>query len=113
MQHNALVGRLISQPVMTLKDDNHFCRFTVAELKQRSGNQTKIEFFAFDAVARYLTEKCLVGDTVSVDFTITNAQYECDGVNHHGYLFQARMVEFMAAGKKRREQGSLHTGQGR
>ncbi|EMB6256247.1 hypothetical protein K1Y38_24460 [Serratia marcescens] len=113
MQHNALVGRLITQPVFVVKDDTRFCRFTVAELRKRSGNQTKIEFTAFDAVASHIADKCLVGDTVSINFTITNAVYESDGVNHHGYRFQATLVEFVAAGKQRREQESQRIGQGR
>ncbi len=57
MQHNALVGRLITQPVVVVKDDTRFCRFTVAELRKRSGNQTKIEFTAFDAVASHIADK--------------------------------------------------------
>lgn len=85
MQHNALVGRLMTQPVMVVKDDTQYCRFAVAELRKRGGNQTKLEFIAFDYVAKHITENCLVGDTVSVDFTITNTMYETDGVNHHGY----------------------------
>ncbi|MBH3259194.1 hypothetical protein I5P78_22580 [Serratia marcescens] len=115
MQHNALVGRLITQPVVVVKDDTRYCRFTVAELRKRSGNQTKIEFTAFDAVASHIADKCLVGDTVSINFTITNtnAVYESDGVNHHGYRFQATLVEFVAAGKQRREQESQRVGQGR
>ncbi|RLM11775.1 hypothetical protein BIY27_12100 [Gibbsiella quercinecans] len=113
MQHNALVGRLITQPVMVVRDDTKYCRFTVAELRSRAGNQAKLEFTAFDGVAKHITEKCLAGDTVSVDFIITNTTYECDGVNHHGYRFQATLVEFVAAGKQRREQEIHRTGQGR
>lgn len=110
MQHNALVGRLITQPVIVIKDDTQFCRFTVAELRKRGGNQTKLEFIAFDSVAKHIVDKCLVGDTVSVDFIITNATYESDGVNHHGYRFQATLVEFVAAGKQRREQENNRAG---
>lgn len=113
MQHNALVGRLITQPVVVVKDDTRFCRFTVAELRKRSGNQTKIEFTAFDALASHIDDKCLTGDTVSINFTITNVVYESDGVNHYGYRFQATLVEFVAAGKQRREQESQRIGQGR
>ncbi|MCS4320730.1 hypothetical protein M2407_005104 [Serratia sp. BIGb0234] len=110
MQHNALVGRLMTQPVMVVKDDTQYCRFAVAELRKRGGNQTKLEFIAFDYVAKHITENCLVGDTVSVDFTITNTMYETDGVNHHGYSFQATLVEFVAAGKQRREQQNNRAG---
>ncbi|EMF07167.1 hypothetical protein [Serratia marcescens] len=113
MQHNALVGRLITQPVLVVKDDTQYCRFTVAELRKRGGNQTKLEFTAFDAAAKHIVDKCLVGGTISVDFIITNITYETDGVNHHGYRFPATLVEFVAAGKQRREQernraGSSH-----
>ncbi|EKF67078.1 hypothetical protein B194_5372 [Serratia plymuthica A30] len=49
---------------------------------------------------------------MSVDFIITNTIYESDGVNHHGYRFQATLVEFVAAGKQRREQESSRAGHG-
>lgn len=60
MKHNALVGQLIIQPIVVVKDDRRYCRFTVTELRKHSGNQTKIEFNAFDAVATCIAEKCLV-----------------------------------------------------
>lgn len=112
MQHNALVGRLITQPAVVVKDETRYCRFTVAELRKRNNSQTKIEFIAFDAAAKHIADNCLVGDTVSVDFIITNTIYESDGVNHHGYRFQATLVEFVAAGKQRREQESSRAGHG-
>jgi hypothetical protein len=104
MQHNVIVGRLLTQPVLVVKDDTQYCRFTIVELKKRKGVQTKIEYVAFDAAAKFIADKHMVGDTVCVTYTITNTSYECDGVNHHGYQFQATMMEFVSAGKQRKEQ---------
>nr|WP_241391379.1 MULTISPECIES: hypothetical protein [Serratia]ULG12109.1 hypothetical protein D1p1_00077 [Serratia entomophila]ULG19611.1 hypothetical protein S-prot-1p1_00026 [Serratia proteamaculans] len=56
MACHALVGRLMTQPVMVVKDDTQYCRFAVAELRKRGGSQTKLEFIAFDYVAKHITE---------------------------------------------------------
>lgn len=61
MKHYALVGQLISQYIMIVKDDTRYCRFTVAVLRKHSDYQTKIKFNSFDAMATSIAEKCLVG----------------------------------------------------
>ncbi|MGL5384939.1 MAG: hypothetical protein ACRDCA_03620 [Serratia sp. (in: enterobacteria)] len=103
MQHNAIVGRLLTQPQLIQRDDTQYSLFTVAELRNRGDQQTKLEFIAYDNVAERIADRYLVGDTMSVDFIIKNSKYEKDGTDIHGYSFVAINAEYIAPGKKRRE----------
>ncbi|WP_419793202.1 hypothetical protein ACN09C_27550 (plasmid) [Serratia fonticola] len=106
MQHNAIVGRLLVQPQLIQRDESQYCLFTVAELRNRGDQQTKLELIAFDSAAERIADRFLVGDTISVDFTIKNKMYEKDGSNIYGYSFVAIHTELIAPGNKRRELNS-------
>lgn len=111
MQTNTFVGRLGKAATLTGSADNQVSKLTLLNEEYKGKDPATgetlyktvaIQFTAFRAMAKAISENTMKGDQLIVSFRIENNDYEKDGETVYSYNFIIESFEFGAPGKAKR-----------